>query len=82
MADRVDELKGNVKEGLGKVTGNRRLKAEGESEANAARAKRRVKGSVKQAGGGLKEGVGKLTRNQSMEAQGKADRLRGEADRT
>jgi uncharacterized protein YjbJ (UPF0337 family) len=81
MADRVDELKGNLKEGVGKLTRNRRLEAEGESEANAARAKRRVKGSVKEAGGSIAEGVGKLTGNRSMEAKGKAQRVRGETDR-
>ena len=82
MGDRVDELKGNLKEVRGKVTRNRKVEAEGESEANAARAKRRVKGSVEEAGGTLQEGLGKVTSDKSMEAKGKSARVRGESART
>ena len=81
MADRIDELKGNLKQGVGKVTGNERLQAEGEVDANSARAKRRVKGSLREAGGQVKEGVGKVTGNKSMEAKGKAQRRAGESAR-
>ena len=81
MGEGMDELKGDLKQGAGKITGNRRLRAEGEADANAARAKRRVKGSLREAGGQLKEGVGKITGNKSMEAKGKTERRVGESDR-
>ncbi len=81
MAEGMDELKGDLKQGVGKLTGNRRLQAEGEADANAARAKRRVKGSLREAGGQLKEATGKLTGNKSLEAKGKTERRVGESDR-
>ena len=81
MSDRLDELKGNVKEGIGKVTGNERLEAEGDAEADAAKARRETKGAMRQAGGKVKAAVGDLTDNERLEAEGKADQLRGRADR-
>ena len=81
MSDRMDELKGNVKEGVGKLTGNERLEAEGDAEADAAKARRETKGHLRETGGRVKEGVGDLVDNESLEAEGKADRLRGKAER-
>ena len=82
MSDRMDELKGNVKKGLGDLTGNKRLEAEGGTQSDDARAKRKTKGAVREAGGAVKEGFGKLTGDESTQAEGKADRLRGKAERT
>lgn len=81
MGDRLDELKGNVKEGFGKLTGNERLEAEGDSQADGAKARRKTKGALRQAGGKVKETVGDLIGNDRLEAEGKADQLRGRADR-
>jgi uncharacterized protein YjbJ (UPF0337 family) len=81
MSDRMDELKGNVKEGVGKLTGNERLEAEGDTEADAAKARRETKGAVRQVGGKVKEAVGDLTGNDRLEAEGEADQLRGTVDR-
>ena len=81
MSDRMDELKGNVKEGVGKLTGNERLEAEGDAEADAAQARRETKGAMRQAGGKVKETMGDLTGNERLEAEGEADQLRGKADR-
>ena len=78
MGDRLDETKGNVKEGLGKLTGNRRVKAEGKSQAGSARAKRETKGALQEAGGSVKEGVGKLTGDRRTEAEGKTDQAKGD----
>jgi uncharacterized protein YjbJ (UPF0337 family) len=50
MSDRVDELKGNVKEGFGKLTGDERLEAEGDAQADAAKARQETKGAIRQAG--------------------------------
>jgi len=81
MSDRLDELKGNVKEGAGKVTRNKRLQAEGASEARVASNKRRVKGTGQQLAGEVKEGVGKLTGDKGLEGKGKSDRVKGESKR-
>lgn len=80
MSDRIDELKGNLKEGLGDLTGNERLEAEGEVQADTARAKRKVKGALRQAGGAVKEGLGKLTGDEVTQVEGTAQKLRGEAE--
>ncbi|HZS01241.1 MAG TPA: CsbD family protein [Chloroflexota bacterium] len=81
MGDRIDEMKGDVKEGWGKLTGNERVEAEGRAEADKAKAMRETKGAVQQAGGSVKEGLGQLTGDERLEAEGKADRLGGEAKR-
>ena len=81
MGDRTDEMKGNLKEGLGRMTGNDRLAAEGEAEKDSAKARRETVGAARQAGGSIKEGVGKLTGDELTEAEGKADRMRGRAER-
>ena len=79
MGERIDELKGNVKAGVGKLTGDARTEVDGRGEAQSARAKRKAKGAFQKAGGSLKEGVGDMLGNEQMESQGKADRLKGEA---
>jgi uncharacterized protein YjbJ (UPF0337 family) len=81
MSERIDEAKGKVKEGVGKVTDNERLEAEGRSEAAAAKAKRETKGAANQVKGSVKEGVGDLTDNERLQAEGTADRLKGDAQR-
>jgi len=82
MGDRIDESKGSIKEGLGKVTGNERLEAEGEAEHDAARAARDAKGVGNQVKGSVEENVGKLTGDEETQARGVADRLKGDAQRT
>lgn len=82
MADRLDELKGRVKETAGKLTHDERLETEGKSQAEGSRAKRKAKGAARQIGGAAKEGAGKLTADEATEAEGKAERVRGLAERT
>jgi uncharacterized protein YjbJ (UPF0337 family) len=82
MGERIDELKGRVKKGLGSLTGNTRLEAEGTVQAGVARAKRKTKGMLHEAGGALKEGVGKLTGDLATQARGTAKKLRGKSERT
>ena len=82
MSDRMEELKGKVKEGLGDLTGNKRLEAEGEVQADAARAKRKTKGALREAGGTVKESFGKLTGDEVTRAEGTAEKLRGKAERS
>lgn len=80
MGDRIDELKGNVQEGLGKLTGNEQMEAEGEVRSGTARAKRKTRGALRQAGGAVKEGFGKMTGREVTEAEGAAEQLRGKAE--
>ena len=81
----LDEVVGNVKQGLGNLTGNERLEAEGraqelggESRQDAAKTVGTVKGMAEEAKGNLKQGLGDLLDNEQMQAEGKADELKGE----
>lgn len=82
MADRIEELKGQVKEGAGKIAGNERLEEEGNAQAEVARATRKAKGAKQVVAGVIKETVGKITGDEATEAEGKAERLRGKVQRT
>lgn len=82
MADRMDELKGRVKEGAGKVSGNEELEAKGKGQAETARAGRKIKGAVREAGGVVKEAIGKIAGDDKAEAEGKADRLSGKVQQS
>ncbi|MBV9328741.1 MAG: CsbD family protein [Chloroflexi bacterium] len=82
MGDRMDEAKGNVKQGVGKVTGNPDMEAEGKTEHDSAAAKRQVKGAANQVKGSVKEGLGKVTGDEETRARGTADKLKGDAQRT
>jgi uncharacterized protein YjbJ (UPF0337 family) len=81
MKERTDELKGNIKQGVGKVTGDEEMEAEGRAEHDTAKASREIKGAANQIKGSVKEGVGKATGDEAMRARGTADRLKGDADR-
>jgi uncharacterized protein YjbJ (UPF0337 family) len=82
MGDRIDELKGSVKQGVGKLTGDKHLEAEGHAEHDAAHASRQAKGLGNQVKGSVEEGVGELTGDEETRARGAADRLKGDAQRT
>jgi uncharacterized protein YjbJ (UPF0337 family) len=77
----MDELKGNIKQGIGKVTGNEELEAEGKVEHDTAKASREIKGAGNQIKGSVEEGVGKVTGDEETEARGMADRLKGDTQR-
>jgi uncharacterized protein YjbJ (UPF0337 family) len=81
MEDRLHELKGNVKQGVGKVIGNEEMQAEGRAEHDTAHAAREAKGMANQVKGRIEEGVGRVTGNEETEARGVADRLKGDAER-
>ncbi len=82
MSDRLDELKGDVKKGIGKATGNDDLRAEGEVEHDSARAARKTKGVGNQVKGNVEEGLGSATGDEETRARGVADRLKGDTQRT
>ena len=82
---KMDELVGNVKQGIGNLTGNERMEAEGraqelggESRQHVAKGVGHTKGMAEEAKGSLKEGFGNLTGNERMQAEGEADQLKGE----
>ena len=82
MADRVDEVKGRLKEAAGNITGSRRTEEEGKAAATAARAKRKVKGAAKEIRGVVKETLGDLMGDRATAAEGTADRLQGKVERS
>jgi uncharacterized protein YjbJ (UPF0337 family) len=79
--DRVDEAKGGIKRGFGKITGNQRMEAEGKAEYDSAVARRQVKGAADQVKGKVEEGLGKVTGNEGMQDRGTADRIKGDIGR-
>lgn len=81
MGDRMDETKGNIKEGVGKITGKRDMEAEGRAESDSAHARREVKGAGKQIKGNVEEGLGRVTGDDETRARGTADRLKGDTER-
>jgi len=82
MGDRIEEMKGSLKEGAGKLTGDKELEAEGEAQHDAAEATRQAKGVGNQVKGSVEESLGKLTGDEETQARGAADRLKGDAQRT
>lgn len=82
---KLDEVVGNVKQGLGDLTGNEQMQAEGraqelggESRQDVAKGVGTAKGMAEEAKGNIKQGLGNLTGNEQMQAEGKADELKGE----
>jgi uncharacterized protein YjbJ (UPF0337 family) len=82
MSERIDETKGSLKEGFGKLTGNRDMQAEGKAEHDSAKAKREIKGAANQVKGNVEEGLGRVTGDDETMARGTADRIKGDAQRT
>ena len=82
MSERIDETKGSIKEGVGKLTGNRDMQAEGKAEHDSAKAKREVKGAANQVKGNVEEGLGRVTGDDETRARGTADRIKGDTQRT
>jgi uncharacterized protein YjbJ (UPF0337 family) len=81
MGDRMHEIKGNIKQGVGKVTGDEKMEAEGRAEHDTAHAAREAKGMGNQVKGRIEEGVGRVTGDEATEARGVADRLKGDTQR-
>ena len=81
MPDRMDEAKGSLKEGVGKLVGNERLEAEGQTERTAAKAERETKGAANQVAGNVKAAAGKVVGNDRLHAEGEAQDAKGAAQR-
>ena len=81
MGGRSEEIKGGLKEGLGKLTGDDALEAEGSAQQESGEAQRKASGAFNEAKGNVKGAVGDLVDSPSMQAEGEADKLRGKAER-
>jgi uncharacterized protein YjbJ (UPF0337 family) len=81
MGDRIDETKGSIREGIGKMTGKRDMEAEGRAEHDTAKARREVKGAANQVKGNVEEGLGRVTGDDETIARGTADRIKGDTQR-
>jgi uncharacterized protein YjbJ (UPF0337 family) len=81
MGERMDEAKGNIKEGVGKLTGDTEMQAEGSTERDTAKAKREIKGAGEKVKGSVEEGLGKVTGDEETRARGMADRVKGDTER-
>ena len=88
----VQNAKGKVKEGVGHVTGDEQMEAEGEKDQAAAhvkqaaeKAKDAVKHGAEVAKGKVKEGVGRAAGTEHLTAEGQVDqdaaRLKADLDR-
>ena len=82
---KLDEVVGNVKQGVGNLTGNEQWQAEGraqelegESRQDAAKAVGTVKGMAEEAKGNIKQAIGDATDNEQWQAEGRVDELKGE----
>ena len=81
-----EELKGNVKKGVGDVLDDKQMQAEGEAERlkgqarqDAAKSAERLKGAGEELKGNVKKGVGDVLDDEQMEAEGEAEGLKGQA---
>ncbi|GAC1328425.1 MAG: hypothetical protein NVSMB2_27710 [Chloroflexota bacterium] len=81
MGERIDEMKGNLKEAAGKVSGNTDMQVEGQAEKDSAHARREVKGTANQVKGNVEEALGKVTGDDETRARGVADRVKGDTQR-
>ena len=81
MTGRKDEMMGGLKEGLGKLTGDDGLEAEGAAQKNMGEAERKTSGAFHEAKGSFKKGVGDLIDSPTLEAEGEAEKLSGKVER-
>jgi uncharacterized protein YjbJ (UPF0337 family) len=81
MTGRKDEMVGGIKQGLGKLTGDEGLEAEGAAQKNMGQAERKTSGTFHEAKGSLKKGVGDMIGSPTLEAEGEAEKLQGKAEK-
>jgi uncharacterized protein YjbJ (UPF0337 family) len=81
MTGRKDEMVGGVKQGLGKLTGDDGLEAEGAAQKNMGKAERKTSGTFHEAKGSMKKGAGKVIGSPTLEAEGEAEKLSGKVER-
>ena len=77
MAGSGKEMKGSLKEGVGKLIGNEKLEAKGHAEKVQGRTRRRAGALPKEVKGTAKQAAGKLTGDIDLEFEGKAEAKAG-----
>ena len=82
MTGRKDELVGNVKEGLGELTGDHALEAEGEAQQASGKSQRKMSGAAREVKGNVKKGAGEVLGSPSLKAEGEADKIAGKVERS
>jgi len=81
MSGRKDEMVGGLKQGLGKLTGDDGLEAEGAAQKNMGTAERKTSGALHEVKGSVKKGVGKLIDSPTLQAEGEAEKLGGKIEK-
>jgi uncharacterized protein YjbJ (UPF0337 family) len=82
MAGTKDEMLGGVKQGLGKLTGDEALEAEGTIQKHGGRAERKTSGAAREMKGSMKKAAGKLLDSPTLKAEGEAEQTRGRIERS
>ena len=82
MAGTKDELMGGAKQGLGKLTGDDALEAEGKVQKSGGRAARKTTGAAHEIKGKAKKAAGKLLDSPTLKAEGEANKVRGKIERS
>ncbi|HZO24795.1 MAG TPA: CsbD family protein [Chloroflexota bacterium] len=82
MAGTKDEAMGGMKQGIGKMTGDEALEAEGTTQKKSGRAKRRTAGAAHEVKGNVKKAAGKVLDSPTLKAEGEADKARGKVERS
>ncbi len=85
----ADQFAGKVKQGVGSLTGNEQVEAEGraqelrgESRQETAETVGTARGMGEEAKGNIKQGAGNLLDNEQMQAEGQVEELKGKARQT
>jgi uncharacterized protein YjbJ (UPF0337 family) len=81
MAGSKDEVLGGVKQGLGKLTGDKALEAEGAAQKTGGRAARKTRGAARELKGNVKRAAGDVLDSPTLEAEGNLDRAHGRIER-
>ena len=82
MAGTKDEFVGGVKQGLGKLTGDEALEAEGTMQKTGGRAARKTTGAAHEIKGNMKKAAGDLLDSPTLKAEGEVDKVRGKIERS
>jgi len=82
MAGTKDEMVGGIKQGLGKLTGDEGLEAEGAIQKTGGRAVRKTTGAAHEIKGNVKKAAGDLLDSPTLQAEGEVDKVRGKVERS
>jgi uncharacterized protein YjbJ (UPF0337 family) len=81
MSGAKNEVVGGIKQGLGKMTGDEALEAEGTMQKTGGKAERKTSGAAHEVKGKIKKAAGKLLDSPTLQAEGEVDTVRGKVER-